>query len=164
MPKNDWSEDDHSAPSAEEWAKEREQVKAHLAAQGKRLWPEGSKSACPKCLQKALAGRDDLSLELPGRGHVIIFRHLQGARCAKCGYQVLEPNDQYSVEKEAGVGFHSDYEAKVSRIGSGTLGTYWPKDVQRVMQLQPQDVAYIHVIAPDTAVVKFAKPGAGAPA
>lgn len=159
MTKNDWIEDKHPAPTVEQWARELEQVKAQLGKRTKRLWPADSKTTCPKCGNKTFEGRDDLGLEIPSHGHVIIFRHLQGARCSKCAYQVLEPTDQVAVEKEAGVSFHSDYEAKVSRIGSGTLGTYWPKDVQRVMQLEPQDVARIHVIAPDTAVVKFEKPG-----
>lgn len=152
-----WIEDDHPTPSAEQWAKELEQVKGQLAKRARRLWPKASMTVCPKCTKKTFEGREDLSLELPSRGHVVIFRHLQGAKCRDCNYQVLEPGDQYEVEKEVGVSFHSDYEAKVSRIGSGTLGTYWPKDVQRVMGLSPHDVAHIHVIAPDTAVIKFAK-------
>jgi len=153
----DWIQDAHPAPSVEQWAKATAKVKADLAKPGRRLWPDGSKSTCPKCRSKAFEGRNDLSLEIPSRGHVVIFRHLQGARCGKCGYQVLEPSDQHAVEEEVGVSFHSDYEAKVSRIGSGTLGTYWPKDVTRAMHLEAHDVARIHVIAPDTAVVKFEK-------
>lgn len=158
-----WTQDDHPAPSAQEWAKEAKAVKAQLAKRTKRLWPNGSTAKCPKCAAPAFVGRDDLTLELPSKGHVVIFRHLHGARCGRCGHQLLEPYDQAAVEDEVGASFHSDYEAKVSRIGSGTLGTYWPKDVQRVMGLEPHDVARIHVIAPDTAVVKFEKgkpPGA----
>lgn len=127
-----WIEDDHPAPSAEQWARERAQVKAQLAKRSRRIWSKGSVSQCPKCAKKSFEGRDDLSLQLPSRGHVVIFRHLQGAKCRHCGYQVLEPADQHDVEEEVGASFHSDYQAKVSRIGSGTLGTYWPKDVQRV--------------------------------
>lgn len=152
-----WIEDGHPAPTPEQWAKATVKVKADLAKPGKRLWPDGSKGTCPKCRAKALEGRSNLSLELPSRGHVVIFRHLQGARCTKCAYTILEPVDQYAVEEEVGVSFHSDYEAKVSRIGSGTLGTYWPKDVTRAMHLQPHDVAHIHIISPDVAVVKFEK-------
>lgn len=151
------TQDDHPAPTAQQWAKEAKMVKAQLAKRTKRLWPKGSTAKCPKCAHASFEGRDDLTLELPSKGHVVIFRHLHGARCSRCGYQVLEPYDQAAVEEEVGVSFHSDYEAKVSRIGSGTLGTYWPKDVQRVMGLEPQDVARIHVIAPDTAVVRFEK-------
>jgi hypothetical protein len=165
MKKNEsqgWNEDAHPAPTPEQWAKATAKVKADLAKRGKRIWPEGSKMVCPRCHAKTLEGRDDLALEIPSRGHVVIFRHLQGARCAKCAYQLLEPGDQHAVEEEVGVSFHSDYEAKVSRIGSGTLGTYWPKDVARAMHLEPQDVARIHVIAPDTAVVKFEKGRPGA--
>lgn len=89
---------------------------------------------------------------------MLVYRHLHGARCARCSFQVLEASDQFAIEQEAGTTFHPDYEAKVSRIGSGTLGTYWPKDVERVMHLAPHDKAFIHVVAHDTAVVRFEKP------
>lgn len=159
----DWIEEELPAPSAQEWAEARARVEQDLAEPKRRLWPDGSVAECPKCRSKELAGRSDITLELPSKGHVVIFRHLQGARCRRCAYTALEPGDQDAVEHEVGVSFHSDYEAKVSRIGSGTLGTYWPKDVSRNLGLQPHDIAHIHVIASDTAVVRFEKGKAGAP-
>lgn len=132
-----WIEDRHPAPTPEQWAKAVVKIKTDLAKPGKRLWPDGSKAPCPRCRTRNLAGRSDLSLELPSLGHVVIFRHLQGARCTKCAYIVLETADQHAVEEEVGSSFHADYEAKVSRIGSGTLGTYWPKDVSRAMPWSP---------------------------
>lgn len=142
-------------PAAATWAAMQKQTKAKLA-KANRAWPMGSKSACPRCAKKTFVGRDDLAVDLPGpNGQILLFRHLQGARCTACDYQVLEAPDQLSVEELAGTTFTSDYEGKVSRIGSGTLGTYWPKDVERVLGLRPQDKAFIRIIGPDAALVRF---------
>lgn len=82
-------------------------------------------------------GRDDITYRITHGNHVISFRHLHEASCSTCGAKTLEPYEQIDVEEEAGVGVHPDYEAKVSRIGSGSLGTHWPNDVQRVLNLEP---------------------------
>lgn len=126
-----------------------------------RLWAPGSVSACPSCDRRSFVGRDDLSAEIARPGGVVIYRHLRGAKCSSCGAQSLEPGEQIQIEREAGVGQVGDYEAKVSNIGSGTVGTYWPKDVVRVMNLSPETRAYIQVIDRETALIRFVR-GKGA--
>ena len=122
-----------------------------------RHWPRGSVSRCPSCSRESFVGRDDLEVTIGKTGGVIIFRHLQGARCDACGSQVLEPGDLVRVESEAAAGVVSDYEAKVSRIGSGTLGTYWPKDVVRNLDLAPDKKAFIQVLDHETALIRFGR-------
>lgn len=124
-------------------------------ASAARLWPTGDVSECPACGRETFEGREDLTYRLTHGHHVISFRHLHGASCSSCGAKTLEPYEQIEVEEEAGVGFHPDYEAKVSRIGSGTLGTYWPKDVQRVLGLKPHKKAFIEIIDRDAVLVRF---------
>lgn len=126
-----------------------------------RLWPPGSVSACPSCERRSFVGRDDLSAEIARPGGVVVYRHLRGAKCSNCDGQSLEPGEQMQIEREAGVGQVADYEAKVSNIGSGTVGTYWPKDVVRVMNLSPETRAYIQVIDRETALIRFVR-GKGA--
>lgn len=62
------------------------------------------------------------------------------------------------MEDEVGVGFHPDYRAKVSRIGKGTVGTYWPKDVERLLGLRPDQRIYIEILGPDTALLRLWPP------
>lgn len=124
-------------------------------ATGERLWPEGDVSACPRCGQETFEGRSDLAYRSTQGRHVVSFRHLHGAVCTNCGASTLEPYEQIEVEDETGVGFHPDYEASVSRIGSGSLGTYWPKDVQRVLGLGPDKTAFIEIIDRDAVLVRF---------
>lgn len=142
-------------PSREEYERVGRQAMEAVAA--RRLWPEGSVSKCPQCGRKAFVGRDDLTHRVSRPGGVLVFRRLRGAKCQACGVQTLEPADLVAVEEEAGVGITADYEAKVSRIGSGSLGTYWPKDVVRTMRLSPHQKAYIQVLDRDTAIVRFAE-------
>lgn len=126
-----------------------------------RLWPDGSTSECPGCARRTFVGRNDLSHEVARPGGVVIFRHLQGARCSHCRAQSLEPWELMQIEAEVGVGQVADYEAKVSNIGSGTVGTYWPRDVVRVMDLSPDTRAYIQILDRETALIRFVK-GRGA--
>lgn len=122
-----------------------------------RLWPDGSVSPCPSCERKAFVGRSDLSHEVARPGGVVIYRHIRGAKCSHCGAQSIEPSEQIHIESEVGIGQVADYEAKVSNIGSGTVGTYWPKDVVRVMNLSPDTRAYIQVIDRETALIRFVR-------
>lgn len=140
-------------PSREEYERAARQIAER--ARGLRFWPLGSVSDCPNCGAHRFVGRDDLSTEGPRPGGVLIFRHLRGARCEACQAQALEPADLVDLEAEAGVGVVADYEAKVSNIGSGTVGTYWPKDVVRVLGLGPNKKAFITVLDRDTVLIKF---------
>lgn len=123
-----------------------------------RLWPSGSVGPCSSCGRRSFVGRDNLEMSLPKPGGAVIFRGLRGAHCDGCGAQVLEADDLIRVEAEAVTAIVSDYEAKVSRIGSGTLGTYWPRDVVRSMGLTPATKAFIQVLDRRTALVRFNRP------
>lgn len=141
-------------PSRDEF--EKVARKALAALEKRRVWPAGSVSRCPQCGKRAFVGRDDLSCEIARPGGIVIFKNLRGAKCEACKAQSLEPADLVRVEQDMGVGTLSDYEARVSSIGSGTLGTYWPKDVVRNLALEPGKKVYIQILDRETALVKFA--------
>ncbi len=143
---------DANPPTREEF--ERTARRIAEAARTFRAWPLGSVTECPNCGKRAFVGRDDLSHEVAKRDGLVVFRHLHGGRCESCGVQSLEGEDLVAVEHESGVELVADYEAKVSNIGSGTIGTYWPRDVVRVMRLGPDRRLFIKVIDADTALVK----------
>lgn len=143
-------------PSREEAERLLKEQKAAFARRD-RLWPNGSVADCPVCGKRAFVGRDDLSHDVARPGGVIVYRRLQGAKCAHCGAQSLEPWELMQIDDEVGLGQVADYEAKVSNIGSGTVGTYWPKDVVRVMNLSPDTRAYIQVLDRETALIRFVR-------
>lgn len=139
----------------DEWEDRRDEIRETL---DQRHWPEGETFECPQCGRETFQGRSDLTHRILHGAHIITFRHLHGARCTECGAKTLEAYEQIGVDDEIGVGFHPDYEAKVSRIGSGTLGTYWPKDVQRVLDLRPHKKAFIEIVDRDAVLVRFEEP------
>lgn len=139
----------------------RDRAEQARDALGDRLWPEGEVFECPSCGEEAFEGRSDLVYRDTRGSHVVSFRHLHGASCRSCGAKTLEPYEQIEVEDEVGLGFHPDYEASVSRIGSGSLGTYWPKDVERVLGLHPDKRAFIEILDRDAVLVRFEDEGEG---
>jgi hypothetical protein len=128
---------------------------ALAAVLGRRQWPTGSVGPCPSCKRKTFIGRDDLEHRVVRPGGVIIFRHLRGAKCQSCGAQSLEMEDMIDVEDESGAGVVGDYKARVCIIGSGSWGTYWPRDVVRNLDLERKTHAFIKILDADTVVVNF---------
>jgi hypothetical protein len=89
------------------------------------------------------------------RGNVVnSFRHLHGAMCTTCSVVMLEPYEAAGIEDQVGMPFVSDYEAKVTNIGSGTVGTYWPKDIQRIMGLRKGRRMHVQLVDQDTMLIR----------
>lgn len=121
----------------------------------RRAWKPGRAYRCPDCGQPTFLAADDVSMEFAHKGKVYVFAHLHGARCSACGAQTVEAYEQIRMDEEIGVGHRADYEAKVSRIGSGSLGTYWPRDVERLLRLNPDKKAFIEIVGPHAVLVRF---------
>lgn len=137
---------------------ERSLEETRRVLRGRRHWKEGQTYKCPSCGRRALVGRGDLSHEERRGNTILVFRRLKGVRCGHCSAQFLEASEILDIEDEAGVGFQADYQAKVTRIGKGTLGTYWPKDVERLLRLRPDLRLYIEVLSPDAALIRLRPP------
>lgn len=147
--------DEPPVPAAEWKARDKLVVQA---ARGLRAWKPGKVYRCPTCDKRTFVGANDVSVEFIRGPTLVVFRHLHGARCASCNAQALEAYEQVDLERERGTEFHPDYEAKVSRIGRGTLGTYWPKDVERVLGLTPDKKVFIQVVSRDGAFLQIRDP------
>lgn len=139
--------------SEREWEIRKRRILGVIKA--RRTWPDGKTFECPNCGKRSLEGRSDLSFEVRSGGRLVVYRHLHGARCSSCDAQALEAYDQVGIEAESGMGFRSDYETKVCVIGRGTLGIYWPKDVERVMGLRPNKRLLIEIVDRDTGVFRI---------
>lgn len=122
---------------------------------GRRHWKAGRAYACPVCRHRTFVGRDDLTHEEVRGDKVFVFLRLHGGRCTSCDAQAVEAYEVLDVEDAMGVSFRADYRGKVSRIGRGTLGTYWPKDVERVLGLRPDKKVYIEILGRDAALLRF---------
>lgn len=123
-------------------------------------WPTGSVKPCNECGEMTFEGRDDLDHEIVFNGIPHIFHDLRGGRCRACGAQALEGYEMMRIEKRLGMDPtrfppHTDYEAKVAKFGSDSLGTYWPKDIRRIMRIRAGQRVYICVVDKDAVLVRF---------
>lgn len=144
--------------SKAEWNRTLHRIQGRMRSQ--RLWKKGHRYPCPECGNKTFVGQDDLVVRFAARDGVHVFHHIHGVRCESCGAQTMEPYEQLDIEEEVGARFKPDYEGKITRIGRGTLGTYWPKDVERVMELAPDKRVMIKVLNRDEALIRLLPPDA----
>ncbi len=84
----------------------------------------------------------------------LVHHHLHGARCQHCGSEFLEAYEDLALEEARPEDRLADYEAKVTNVSGRNLGTYWPKDVVRVMELSNQDALEVQILDPDTMIVR----------
>lgn len=141
-------------PTVREWQSWVAETRKRLMQRSRRIWPEGDTRTCPRCKKKTLIGRSDLTREVDATGVVIVFSNLHGAVCESCGTEYLEGYEQQAIEERAGTAFRGHLTGTVSALGGKKLGTYWPKDVQRALNLHAKDDLQITPLAPDTAVMR----------
>lgn len=139
--------------SDEAWTTAEEKVSK--AIQSVRHWPVGTVHDCPRCREHEFAGKDDIRYQtMDTRGHVHSFYNLRGGHCTACGLDLIEPADLIMVEKTARIEFTPVFSGKVSRIGRGTLGTYWGRDVERNLGLHAGDRLDVELVGRDSMLVR----------
>ena len=129
--------------------------KVVAAMERTRLFPEGTIRACPVCKEKAFEGRNDLVLQFVRGERVLTFRRVHGGRCGSCRAQIVEPYEALALDDEAVPSLRGNYESKVAKVGGGSLGMYWPRDIQRLLGLKADRKAFIEVLDKDSVLVRF---------
>jgi YgiT-type zinc finger domain-containing protein len=143
-------------PTPKEWAEDGNLMRARIRK--RRFWKLGEVHECPRCGKDTFVGADRITRMFTKGGKTFVFLNMRGAECTECGAHVLEAHEQITVEDHIGAEYTPNYGAKVTRIGSGSLGTYWPKDVERLLGLQPNTRAFIEVVGPNAVFVRFQRP------
>lgn len=119
----------------------------------RRVFQVGSVRRCPSCGKRALEGREDLIRETVVGAMALVHHNLHGARCRSCGAEFLEAYEEIALEEAGSARSLPDYEAKVTRVSGRNLGTYWPRDIVRVMQLHKEDALHVQVLDHDTMIL-----------
>lgn len=146
-----------TSPSPREWASALAKLRDRLMHERPRAFPPGSVRKCPACGKKGLAARDDLVREAVAGAVAMVHHNLHGARCKACGAEFLEAYEEVALEEGAPHRQIPDYEARVTNVSGKNLGTYWPKDVVRVMGLHSQDALRVQVLDADTMLIHRAR-------
>ncbi|HEX9817073.1 MAG TPA: hypothetical protein VGB18_08840 [Candidatus Thermoplasmatota archaeon] len=150
------------APTGQaEWNRMRARIRKKLVE--KIVFQVGTGYPCPDCGQKELRAAEDLSMEIVRGATVVMVVNLHGARCRRCGTEILEPRETLRLDAIAGVASEPDEIVRVTTIGRGTLGTYWPKDVERKMDLKPGTRLTLRYLSRSSALLRVSRDGTRSP-
>ena len=138
--------------SPQYWNKMRQRIRERLTRA--RLWEEGSRHPCPECGARSFTGSNELTQEFRRGRRIIVMRNLTGARCASCGFQMLEPREHLTIDDELEILTGAHHDVGVSRVGRGTLGTYWPKGLERELRLRAGTRLRVQVLSPSSALLE----------
>ncbi len=141
-------------PTPQAWMEAVHELRSRLMQDRPRAFPPGSTRKCPECEESTLESRDDIVRETVVGAMALVHHHLHGARCSHCGSEFLEAYEELALEETRPGDRVADYEAKVTNVSGRNLGTYWPKDVVRVMNLSNQDALQVQVLDPDTMILR----------
>ncbi len=145
--------DAETYPTPTQWANAIAALRNQLMHERKRTFPPGSTRECPVCSNDALESRDDLIRESIVGSMALVHHNLHGARCTECGAEFLESYEEIALEEAGPERVLSDYLAKVTSVSGRNLGTYWPKDVVRAMDLHSQDSLRVQILDQDTMLI-----------
>ena len=98
---------------------------------------------CPICGNSTMSYADDLTFDVTLTGERIVIPNLTGLKCSKCGEVAFDANSTKFIEKYTADRPAGGYELKVSTVGGGKLGMYFPKDVLRAMKISKNDRAIL---------------------
>lgn len=141
-------------PTPREWAAAMADLRDRLMRDRPRAFPPGTTRTCPVCGERKLESRDDLVRETVVGAMALLHHNLHGARCGACGAEFLEAYEEMALDEAGPERRLTDYEAKVTNVSGRNLGTYWPKDVVRVMDLSNQDALHVVVLDADTMIIR----------
>lgn len=141
-------------PTPRDWATAVVALRNRLMQERPRAFKPGTLRKCPVCSKKTLVGRDDLLREVVVGAIAMVHHNLHGARCKNCNSEFLEAYEEVALEEAGPERQLTDYQAKVTSVSGKNLGTYWPKDIVRVMNLHSQDALRVQILGADTMLIQ----------
>lgn len=141
-------------PTPREWIQAVVELRNQMMQRRPRAFAPGTIRKCPVCSKKTLESRDDLLREVLVGAIVLVHHNLHGARCKNCKTEFLEAYEEIALEESGPERTLSDYSAKVTSVSGKNLGTYWPRDVVRVLNLHNQDALRVQVLDEDTMLIQ----------
>jgi YgiT-type zinc finger domain-containing protein len=98
---------------------------------------------CPSCGSDMMSYAQDLTFEVVLAGERIVIPNLTGLKCSKCGEVTFDANSTKIIEKYTSGRAGGGYELKISTVGGGKIGMYFPKDILRVMEINKSEKAIL---------------------
>lgn len=98
---------------------------------------------CPSCGNSTMSYADDLTFDVTLTGERIVIPNLTGLKCIRCSDEAFDANSTKIIEHYTAGKPVGGYECKVSTVGGGKIGMYFPRDVLRVMKVSKSDKAIL---------------------
>lgn len=107
-------------------------------AKGRGLSPhEIGNLKCPEC-GGTMRPSEDLVFDVHLPNGYIVIPNLSGHKCERCGDKYFDPDSSSIIDEYTGERVSGGHEAKITIVGGGKLGMYFPKDVLRNMDIKPK--------------------------
>jgi|SRR5919197_1838796 YgiT-type zinc finger domain-containing protein len=151
-------------PSIPEIGSEREEQIRNRLEKSKPKTPlrliEGL--TCPVCKKGVLVLAHPLTVDWAQNGERIVVGNLTGFRCSNCGREFLDAEGARVVSRYIDRSRpRGGYTAKISSLGGGKLGVYFPRDLLRNIDLSQSDHVQLYPVSRKKIVIEAAEPPAG---
>lgn len=134
-----------------------------LATEREPLLPEEEVTECPSCGGEMVA-TDDLEKTIPTPRGLTVVTRLPGACCTQCRARQFDPGAIALIMEHSTQEIVADYETSVTKASGNTLGTYFKKDLSRVLGLTGDEHLRWTVLDEDRALVEIHREEADAEA
>lgn len=153
------NEDTNEVPNPDEVPEiTQEQVRelqAHLLeTEREPLLPDDEATSCPVCGGDMIT-TNNLKKAIPTPSGLTVVTRLPGARCAQCTTRQYDPAAIALILEHSDEEIIADYETSVTHASGKTLGTYFKKDLSRVLSLTGKEHLRWTVLDKDHALVEI---------
>lgn len=118
------------------------------------LLPENEVTECPVCGGEMVT-TNNLRKAIPTPHGLTVVTPLPGARCARCSTSQYDPAALALILEHSDEEIIADYETTVTQASGKTLGTYFKKDLSRVLSLTGKEHLRWTVLDEDHALVEI---------
>lgn len=109
---------------------------------------------CPECGGK-MHPSDDLTFDVNLPEGRLIIPNLSGHRCERCGDEYYDSKSSDIIDKHTAGKVSGGHEARITTVGGGKLGIYFPKDVLRDMDIKSKQKIIIKPISRKKAILEI---------
>jgi YgiT-type zinc finger domain-containing protein len=110
---------------------------------------------CPSCGNNTMSYADDLIFDVTLTGERIVIPNLKGLKCIRCSEEAFDAKSTKIIENYTSGKPIGGYECKVSTVGGGKIGMYFPKDVLRVMKISKNNKAVLTPVSTRKMVIEL---------
>lgn len=125
-----------------------------LETEREPLLPEGEITQCPICGGEMVT-TNDLKKAIPTPMGLTVVTRLPGARCTRCDASQYDPAAVALILEHSAEEIIADYETSVTQASGQSLGTYFKKDLSRVLGLEGTEHLRWTVLDKDHALVEI---------